>query len=138
MNYKETISKEPESKSKKTLNSHQFDINHHVDYENKQLTKEHSKYAIIYIHTTDDLSCYIVANASDTNNPEIYVLFRGTRSLKNAISDVKGMMKGSLDSEDTNNNMKAFRGALELISEVINILIIIYIIFNHSQNFCIN
>ena len=88
------------AKSKTTLNKHQFDINHHLnmneskDFLNKDIFK--NNYATIYIHTSDDLSCYIIADIQNINEPEIHVVFRGSRSLKNAISDIKGLTKKKL------------------------------------------
>ena len=135
-----TIKKQPGAKSKTSLHSHQFDINHHVNSGISKFTGQHSNFSIIYIHTSDDLSCYIVANASDTENPEIYVLFRGTRSLKNAISDLKGIKKESLCSGNPDNKMKAFAGALHLESEVMNIIFysIVHIYMTFLKDKCNN
>ena len=95
-------------------------------------------YATMYIHTSDDLSCYIVADISNKNKPEIHVVFRGSRSLKNAVSDVKGFIKESLcnkklnkealetlkeKAEETFKKAKAFGGAVHLEKEVLNVMV---------------
>jgi hypothetical protein len=92
-------------------------------------------YATMYIHTSDDLSCYIVADISNKNKPEIHVVFRGSRSLKNAVSDVKGFIKESLcnkklnkealkeKAEETFQKAKAFGGAVHLEKEVLNVMV---------------
>jgi len=95
-------------------------------------------YATMYIHTSDDLSCYIVANISNKKKPEIHVVFRGSRSLKNAVSDVKGFIKESLcnkklnkealktlkeKAEETFQKAKAFGGAVHLEKEVLNVMV---------------
>jgi len=124
--------------NKDTLHNHQFDINHHTD----SINDKTQDFAIIYIHTSDDLSCYIIADASDKDNPEIHIIFRGTRSLKNALTDLKGISKKDIctspDSETGKKNRKAFAGALELEAEAINTIFysIVYLYINFLNKKC--
>lgn len=92
-----------------------------------------TKHASIYIHTSDDLTCYVVADWSDINQPEVSVVFRGTRSLQNAITDTKGaLMKKTIErycdpnhplNPDNNVNPRVFGDALNMEEEVLNTIL---------------
>jgi len=54
--------------------------------ESIELFKNNNQWAYIYIHTSEDLSCYLIA---DKLTHAIYFIFRGTRSLQNVKTDLK-------------------------------------------------
>jgi len=54
--------------------------------ESKELFKSNNQWAYMYVHTSEDLSCYLIA---DKITHSIYFLFRGTRSLQNVKTDLK-------------------------------------------------
>lgn len=54
--------------------------------ESVELFKSNNQWAYMYVHTSEDLSCYLIA---DKLTHAIYFVFRGTRSLQNVKTDLK-------------------------------------------------
>jgi len=85
---------------------------------NKERLKKQDKWAYMFIHTSEDLSVYLLA---DKITHSIYVIFRGTRSLQNVKSDLTphaqvlcnpGASKGEVE--------EVFKGVYKLQSEVLH------------------
>ncbi len=75
-------------------------------------------YKVVYLHTSEDLSCYIIA--SKLNN-SIFIVYRGSRSLKNWKTNFTMMAKNNADYDPcadnyqlyANPNIKLFPGFLK-------------------------
>lgn len=77
--------------------------------------------AVIYIHTSNDLSCYIIA---DRRLHSISVIFRGTRSMKNVGTDAD-FRKQELCTETDQKALheKVFKGVFHLEEEALHTII---------------
>jgi len=89
-----------------------------LDASNKTRLQQQDNWAYIYIHTSEDLSVYLLA---DKLTNSIYVVFRGTRSLQNVKSDLKPHAQILCDdSADKKDVEEVFKGVYKLQNEAIH------------------
>lgn len=90
----------------------------YLDESNKSRLQEQDNWAYIYIHTSEDLSVYLLA---DKLTYSVYVIFRGTRSLQNVKSDLKPHAQILCDdSADKKDVEEVFKGVYKLQNEAIH------------------
>lgn len=75
---------------------------------------------ICYIATSDDLNCYVIKESN-----KLILIFRGTKSLKNAMTDLNIFKETICTNNDLNVHEKVFKGVFKLENEVLNNIIFI-------------
>ncbi len=85
---------------------------------NKERLKKQDKWAYMYIHTSEDLSVYLLA---DKITHSIYIIFRGTRSLQNVKTDLKPHAQVLCNPEAPKGEVEeVFKGVYKLQNEVLH------------------
>lgn len=85
---------------------------------NKERLKKHGNWAYMYVHTSEDLSVYLLA---DVITHSIFIIFRGTRSLQNVKTDLTPHAHILCDPKSSKGDVEeVFKGVYELQDEVLH------------------
>ena len=88
-----------------------------LNSQRKAILQKNQNWAFMYIHTSDDLSCYIIADKT-TNG--VYVIFRGTRSMQNIRADLKPTAHILCSTSNQKTHEEVFKGIFKLESEALH------------------